>query len=566
MRDAYSKNQAQVRTLNLWARSGVCPPADLQPGVDVILEVSLSDAVMLRTGVALDDYLGSDARDCVDVECRERYRAWRTRHRPALTVEGIDLAFVWEVELIAQCFLPAACLRHGLPEVFESARCSRVVTRLAEPGIARLVAAIAAWHGVEALSPCEGVAEREPLRRAPSPIGSTAARLGVRPYVRGEVLTLAYWNTLPLLSELAWRRRGPRIVSCPLPVRNIAGARAVSLAVRGGWTGMPGPRVLARSRAMLMARYRAISEAESSDPFDAALDSYALEVLQRISLDTLANVEHVRRALSCGRVRLGLFPFDGAEQARMLIPALRETGAKTLVAQHGFSGRLGDPEMLVADHLAVWSEHDRSYPDGRPQDTITVTGNPGVTHLAGMAALRRKRCGRSVVLVDYAGRLSVRIDARINRRHVEVALRALAAVRPGSSVVIRPHPSDLAPVGYVALAGACPELSVEVDGRSPIEALLADVDLCVGGVSTATLQACALGVPTVALDVAAIERPWPFHAGALPTVSDCDSLVEAIAALLHTGEVAGREDALNALGVRGDAIERVIELIARLSR
>lgn len=565
MQGAYSKNRVTARTLTVWGRSGVGQVGNLRSGTDLVLEISLADALRLPDGVALDDHLGSDARVCVDLECRERYRRWHARHAQQLTVEGIDLAHIWEVELIAQCFLPAACLRRGLPLALDGARCKHVTTRLMETGPMRLVSAIAAEVGVEVVPTGDGIAQRAQLRRSPSALGLAAARSGVRPYVRGEVLNIAYWNTLPLLAQLAWRRGGPRIVSCPLPVRNIGGARAAVLAARGGWTGIPGPRARARSRAVLAGRLAAIQGAAAhADPFDAALHSYVVETLQRLSLDTLAHVRHTRRALARGRVRVGLLPFDGAEQARMLFPALRETGASTLVAQHGFSGRLGDPEMLLADRLAVWSEHDRSYPEGRDPATVTVTGNPGVTHLAARAPRRRERYGCSVVIVDYAGRLSVRFDRRIHKRHVAVALEALAHVRPGSRVIVRPHPSDLEPGGYETLAACYPQLHVEVDASSPIEQLLAGVDLCVGAVSTATLQACALGVPTVALNVSGNERPWPFDGGALPSSTDADSLAGAIVRTLRSGEVAGRDEALEALGVRGDAIERVIDLIAAL--
>jgi hypothetical protein len=566
-RGAHSKNRATTRTLAVWGRADAGRAGQLHPGTDLVLEVSLADAVALPDGVALDDHLGSDARVCVDREAHDRYRLWRERHARQLTVEGIDLAHIWEVELIAQCFLPAACLRRGMPLALDAGEHERVSTRLIEPGPRRLVGAVAGEMGVDVVERGDGIAQRAQLRRSPSPLGLAVARSGVRPYVRGEVLNIAYWNTLPLLSQLAWRRGGPRIVSSPLPVRNIGGARAIALAARGGWSGLPGPRARARSRAIIAARLGAMDgDQTNADPFDAAVHSYAVETLQRLALETLAHVEHARRALAGRRVRVGLLPFDGPEQARMLMPALRETGARTLLAQHGFCGRLGDPEMLIADHLAVWSEHDRTYRQDRDPATVTVTGNPGVTHLAALAPPRRERCGCSVVIVDYGGRMSVGLDRRIHRRHVAVALQALAHARPGSRVIVRPHPSDLVPDGYERLAARHPQLRVQVDAGSPIEVLLAGVDLCVGAVSTATLQACALGVPTVALNVSATVRPWPFDGGALPSGTDADSLATAIARTLRQSEVAGRAEALEALGVRGDAIERLIDLIAQLSR
>jgi hypothetical protein len=291
-----------------------------------------------------------------------------------------------------------------------------------------------------------------------------------------------------------------------------------------------------------------------------------LTTLERLALDTLAHVRHLRRALVGKRILVGLLPFDSTEQARMLLPALRDAGARTLLVQHGFSARLGDPDMLLADHLALWSEGDRSLAPNRDPATITVTGNPGVIHLADAAPQGSKSCGRSIVLVDYPGRLSARVGARVSMTHLAVALEALGAARPGTTAVVRPHPGDPDPSSYLALVARHPELRVEIDARTPIDSLLAGADLCIGALSTATLQACGLGVPTVFLDVSGIVRPWPFHGGSLPMATDAPELVEAIASVLYSSAAAGRDEALEALGVRRDAIECVIDLIVDLSQ
>jgi hypothetical protein len=107
---------------------------------------------------------------------------------------------------------------------------------------------------------------------------------------------------------------------------------------------------------------------------------------------------------------------------------------------------------------------------------------------------------------------------------------------------------------------------VEIDTGTPIESLLESADLCVGSLSTGTLQGCALGVPTVFLDVAGIERPWPFDGSALAGCTDAEGLAEAVALALSSEEVAGRNEALDALGVRPDAVERVLDLVGDLAR
>jgi hypothetical protein len=98
---------------------------------------------------------------------------------------------------------------------------------------------------------------------------------------------------------------------------------------------------------------------------------------------------------------------------------------------------------------------------------------------------------------------------------------------------------------------------VSVDQTTPIEPLLGTAGLCVGALSTATLQSAALGVPTVFLDVSGIERPWPFDgaADALPRVTGHDGSLDAVP---DPPRAAARE----ALGARADATERVAELIS----
>jgi hypothetical protein len=172
---------------------------------------------------------------------------------------------------------------------------------------------------------------------------------------------------------------------------------------------------------------------------------------------------------------------------------------------------------------------------------------------------------RSAILVEYPSRMSARVGGRIGMRHVYVALKALSLARPGTDVVIRPHPSDPNPRAYAVLAARYPLLRVSVDGRTGIEAFIREVDLCIGAVSTATLQALALGVPTVFLDVSGTTRPWPFDGApdALPRATDADALAELLT-VAYDLEPPGRQAAIEALGVRGDAPTRVSALIDSL--
>lgn len=551
-------------SLTLWAISSARPADLLLAGQDLVLEIAPADGLALADGVAVDDYLDSDSRTRVDAWCRSQFESWRSRHLQALTVEEVDLTEVWEVELIAQCFLPAARLLHGLPPALAAMNADRLVTSNVSEGMARVAAAVAAHAGVEADGESRADFSHEPVRRRPPWAHALAGSLGMPPRVRGEVLYVPYRNSSSLLRELLQRPHGPRIVSSRLLTVGIGGRNTAAVAGHGGWIGYPGQRARRRSRLTVTAALATTLATRPEEPLEAALDCFALETLERLSLDTLAEVRHARRALRRSRVSLGLLPFDSPEQVRMLLPALREVGARTLLIQHGFSARMGDPDMRLADHLAIWSEHDRSLSPQRDPATVTITGNPGVTHLYGRTRPRRVHRGRSVVLVDYPARLSTSIGGRFTMSHIATAVTALARTRPGTAVLIRPHPSDLSADCYELLAASHASLRISIDASSPIESLLADADLCIGGLSTATLQACVLDVPTVFLDTAGIERPWPFQGSSLPVATDVPSLAESIVSVLGSSEIAGRQAAAEALGMRPDAIERLAELVVDL--
>jgi hypothetical protein len=83
--------------------------------------------------------------------------------------------------------------------------------------------------------------------------------------------------------------------------------------------------------------------------------------------------------------------------------------------------------------------------------------------------------------------------------------------------------------------------------------------------STATLQAAAFGLPVVYLDVAGVERPWPFDGSAVPVARGAAELADELAAAVERQEVTGQAELLEALGVRRGATAAVTELVAELA-
>jgi hypothetical protein len=545
----------------------------MRPDADLVLEVAQEHGLSLPQGTALDDHLDLHARERIDIDASAWLAGWRERVGDMLTVDGLDLAHVWEAELLARCFQPAARLMHGLPRAVESAGAGRV---LVPEGLADLARVTLRDAGVEAVPSARAADAPPPIPRAPRSrsaeiAGRTLHRFGVPPRIRGNALCVSYWHLGSVYTELALGHRAARPVASGLVLGNVGRGDAIRAALRYGWLGLPGERARLRSRADIL-RATAAAAGDADGALESALHRLAVGVIAGAGLDTLADFRHAQRAFRSGRVRLAVLPFDSPESARVVVGAAHAAGVGTLVVQHGFDSELGDPDMMLAAELAVWSERDRRRLRTRVSGSVTVTGNPGAAQLAASAQLavsdkaaRRGHGGRTVILVEYPSRMSARVDGRIGMRHVDASLAALAEAWPGSDAVIRPHPADIAPQSYGQLAATHPGVSVSVDAVTPVEALLHDADLCIGAVSTATLQALALGVPTALLDLSLTRRPWPFDGspGALPRATDTGSLAEELT-VLRRGDTPGREAAVEALGVRSDAVERVLAVIDEL--
>jgi hypothetical protein len=517
--------------------------AALRPGADLVLDPSPDHGLALPEGVAVDDLLDDAARAEVDREAFAALAAWRAARGASLTIDGVDLGFVWEIELLANCFLPATRLRHALAAAGISA--------VEGAGLGEELLAVAAETGIEART-AAGAGAAPPLPKAPlPPLARLVTESGVPPRVRGEVLALHYWHLEPVWRQLAARRR-PRPVPAGVVLPGLSRAGALRVAARGGWGGHPNAAARRRSAERVAATL------DGAGPPRDALDALALRVLRDRADGTLARAAHWRRVLSARSLRLVVLPFDSPEDQRILLGVARDVGLSSLLVQHGFDAQLNDPDKSIADHVALWSERDVAPVAARSSGALHVTGNPGAAHLAeGPARAAAADGGPAVVLVDYHSRISARIDARVSQRHVATALDVLERERPGSDVVVRPHPADPAPASYAAL-GAGRELRVTVDPATPIEPLLAGAGLCVGAMSTATLQAAALGVPTTFLDVTSAPRPWPFD-GARDGLPRIDGASGALASVAAAGPARA------ALGAHADAIDRVCELIGSLA-
>jgi hypothetical protein len=547
----------------------------LEPGRDLVLDMSRRQGDELPVGVLLDDCLSRDVRQAIDRKAIGALAAWRARWDAELTLDGVCIPHIWEVELLAEVFLPETRIVSGLRAALADGARRRIEVEGVDADRANCLATYLRPLGIEVqLSrvPVSRPRYASPLlapwpSRLPRRIASAILRVtGVPQRVNGEVYFLPYWHLRAVAERLAGSD-SPRFVADPgletfQTLLRISG--------RGGWVGHPGARKARRSRRLLGAALaNARLSVDDSDPLSRMLHLRALAMLEQRAGDTLADVWRMRKAFASGRVKLALLPFDSPPNARAVVQAARETGVATLVVQHGFHAEPNEPDKTLADVVAVWSEADVRYLSDRSSARIELTGNPGVTNLADLIEdpPQRRDSGRTIVLVEYASRLSARVDNRVSIRHLDAALRALAEARPNTVAIIRPHPSEHEPDIFVPLTSRFPRLRVVVDGESPISEVISTADLLIGAVSTATLEAAAAGVPVIFLNVTGWTAPWPFDGSTdVPLAASAEELATLIPRVLSSGDVPGRAEMLDALGVKADATDRVVELISALVR
>jgi hypothetical protein len=559
--------------VKLHSSSASLDPRSLHPGRDLVLNAARSQGVALQHGVLLDDWLSDAVREELDREALDSLREWRRRRDGELSVDGVSLPFVWEIELLAEVFLPETRVADGVRAAVEQARHPRRIDchgldaervsclqDLLEPlGI-----------DVRALAVPAAPPRYPTVLAAPNPVPwsrrlgrAVALTPGIPGRAHGAVYVLPYWHLTPIFERLAEIDDLRPVVdpgSLPAVPYHVLARAALS----GGWIGKSSLVERRRSRRALLA---AIASARTNPSHSRALedlfDRRALRLLEQRAAETIANIRRLRKAFGGGRIKVAVVPYDSPPEARMIVHVGRETGIPTLVVQHGFAGASDDPDKTVSDACAVWSEMDVRSMSGRAAGRVVRTGNPGLTTTNGTSPPNAS--GHSLVLVEYELRLSARFDNRLSARHVTVALKGLEAARAGTAVTVRPHPAEHEPEIFEVLAQGFSGIHVKSDTQSSIEQLIGQCDLCVGAVSTATLQAAAAGVPVIFLNVTERVAPWPFDGSTdVPIATSAETLAELIPSVVGSG-VPGRAAMLEALGADADALDNTVGLIRSLA-
>lgn len=548
--------------------------APLAPGVDLLLELPGRHLIEAPEGTLLDDHFTPEDRAELENDAIARLAAWRQAHDAQLTVGDAPLAWIWEVELLAEVFIAEVRIAGGLVRVAERAGVARVELLGADPETAECLRLELERAGIDVGvgGPADTPVPRYPGRRANPWPRSLASRVagaalrpwGVPPLGRGNVLFTPYWHMLGLHQRLLGE---PGLAPLHDPVRIPAGplSRRIRAAVKGGWVGRPNALQTRRSRAGVLEALGGMAEPVSTgeDPLGALLDRRARRLVEQRATGTPAQVRSLTRALRRPRAKAALVAFDSPPDGRVILAACRAARRPSLVVQHGFYAESNDPDKTEADLAAVWSDDDRELLGSHRQGPIEVTGNPGADELSSAVTEAKDR---TLVLPIYTSRLSLRLDPRVTERFLLIALEALSNTRPGTTVLLRPHPADHDLPAYGQLASRFPELRVEIDASAPIYDVIARCDLCLSGVSTAALQAGIRGLPVIFLDDSAGPHRWPFDGGpqGFATAASAEELAERVPeALARRGERAPAALG-DALGMRGDAQERVVAALRGL--
>ncbi len=552
-------------------------PASLVPGADLVLELDDAHGVDVAEGVLAHDHLDLASRRAVDEATVDAVARWTQATDGPLTVDGVQLPWIWELDLIQDVFLPTVTDAAALDAALRYHRPAAITLMDREPHTERIVRAVASHRGL----PVEvhpGGPRRAGRRAAKSTLSGprrlrrsavqAALSLGVPSRTRaGSVLFLSYWPLVSLLDKLL-AGAGPR-PAIWLGKRPAGPARSFRAARAGGWVGLPG--LVGRARAGRAAR-RALRAAKSAPdlevlglPLGEPLHREAMELAHRRAAADLALAPVFRRALAGGRVSKVLLPFDVDPQMRLVASLAREADVRTLLVAHGvYPLRHTVVDMQVADEVAAWSPTfgPTVWRWDRP---LHVVGYP-VPHDIAPARDRPPADRPPLVLVPGHGkeRATSMFDDRYSMRHYLAAIEAISAALPGARVLLRPHPAE-GRVIVQTVADRFPGVDVSVDTAADVNEAVAGVDLCIGTSSTISFQAALAGTPVVVLNVAGYEWGWPLGGRTrVPVAHSAAELAERLEAWRANGGTMGREELLEALGAgQGDAASRLLALLER---
>jgi hypothetical protein len=554
--------------VRLHAVSSTLDPASLSPGQDLVLGVDPAHGTALAPGVLAHDHLSVGERFRVDELALQALARWRARHDESLTIDELCLPFVWHYALY-QVINPCLVSTLGLHAALQTYSPSALELMDDDPGTEHIAIAAASAAGVPVV---RGRRRRAPparggRRRRPRPAAVAARCLtfaGAPTCLRRDSsLFLSYWPLMPLLDRALARRAWRPAIA--LQRRPSGPARSLRAGWQGGWLGLPSPFAIVRaaqSVALRVREHEAPAIEVAGVAAGPAIHAAALGVARRRAGADLAAGELTRRAFATRRVRRLVGTYDLDPYARLVVSQARNAGVRTFCLAHG-AYLLPQPisDLELADEVAIWSPaiappiEDRSRP-------IHTVGYPLPYPCRPARRFPRGRPARVALVAQTSTPGTATVDGRIVMRHYEGALAAIVERLPDATVILRPHPSQgAAPIA--ALRARFPALRLAADGAGAIHAFLAAGDVCIGGMSAATLEAALVGTPVIVLNLTGFDWRWPLGGDTrVPVARSVSELAEWLAQLRSRGTLPGREDLLQALGANGgDPTQRLLDAI-----
>lgn len=561
--------------MRLYASSAEADPRSLRPGEDLVLRLEIPHGTSLAEGVFVEDYLASAERPRIDDAALAAMRQWRDTFEESLTVDGMPLPWVWELELFASVFYPIVKDAIALRCALERLRPGRIELIATSASMERTIRAVTGSLGIEVTRRPWSGSRSSRAQTSSAPLGNRVrqgsvdaiATLGVPSRLRQDAaLLIGYWSLMPTLDRML-ETRGCR-PAVHLEMRPVGPMRSFRCAISGGWIGIPSKRAIRREDRRLRRMLDAIANPEPLETagieLGEAIHRDALDFARRGGRD-IARAKVLMRAFARRRPHVVVLPYDATPEARCLVFAARQSGVRTLVVAHGgYSWEAPVREYETSDEVAVWSSQGRVSLKNtdRPIYVVGYPGPPPATRSLSKRSTARVR-PRIAVLEELHASHSALLGPRVTARHYTAALQAVRASSSSAQVILRPNPGSDGRTAE-ASARAFPDLDVEIDRSSEITELLASVDVCVGALSTATLQAALVNTPIVMLNVTGRDWPWPLGGDTpVPVAGSEEALIGWLGRALTERSLPGREALLEALGAgdADDSRDRLLEII-----
>jgi hypothetical protein len=554
-------NDAGEGLLVVHATAALYDGRTLAPGRDVVLDLAAEQGHILPDGLLVDDHLDLAQRQAVDETAHRAIAEWRSHVDDALTIGELCLSDIWHSELYAEVFLPfcrivaavaAAAAAYGTRQLVCDGLDENLIAALrdAVAPVAVDAAAIGPPRRYPSQEPAPtGAAARQPRwqRAARSALNA----VGLPSLARGEVLVVSYLSTVSLLQSLA-------ATNGPVPIVDAAVMPNPSLALRaarrGGWLGIPGHQARRRARAdadrCLVAAERLRWPEIARPGLARSLHTEALSCLRGRAMETTAIVPRLRSLLQRGMARAVVLPFDHEPYPRTIVRMAQAANVPTLYIQHGYEPYRVFHTGTLCDFAAVWSDADRAAFPAERRKNVRVVGN--LRRSAPPVASGPPAGGGpiAIVLAEHHSRQTAILDRRITATHLAIAVEGLRASATRWKIVVRPHPSD-DPARFERILATLSAGDVTVDAHSDPGELLSRADLCIGALSTMTLEAAAIGTRVVMVNPCGIDWSPPLQLdGAVPMARDAAGLAGLIDEVMLADDRPGVAELLQGLGAQ----------------